>query len=216
MPGAGDFLSRIKAKRRIIIKSAALAGMLGPVFFVTILLGLTVLQYDFMIRIGWRPLADPAGAWPSGLALGSYGRLQDTNFVVSGLLLTLLALGLHLGVGDGRSSPLGPGLLFLAGTAMALMSFETDPIHRTGPRSLHGLIHDGAFVLFILTFLTALFSLWRRFGTDPHWRGHARYTLTTGMLAVLLLLLPSAAYYLFVVMVIAWIEVSAIRLWRSS
>jgi hypothetical protein len=36
------------------------------------------------------------------------------------------------------------------------------------------------------------------------------------MLAVLLLLLPSAAYYLFVVMVLAWIEVSAIRLWRSS
>jgi hypothetical protein len=81
---------------------------------------------------------------------------------------------------------------------------------------LHGLIHDGAFVLFVLTFLTALFSLWRRFRTDPHWRGHARYTLTTGILAVLLLLLPSAAYYLFVVMVLAWIEVSAIRLWRSS
>ena len=216
MPGVDDFLSSFKAKHWIIIKSAALAGMLGPVLFVTILLGLTALQYDFMIRIGWRPLADPAGAWPSGLALGPYGRLQDANFLVAGLLLTLLALGLHLGVGDGRSSPLGPALLFLAGTAMALMGFETDPIHRPGPRSLHGLIHDGAFVLFVLTFLTALFSLWRRFRTAPHWRGHARYTLTTGMLAVLLLLLPSAAYYLFVVMVLAWIKVSAIRLWRFS
>ena len=216
MLGAGDFLSRIKAKRRIIIESAALAGMLGPVLFVTILLGLTALQYDFMMRIGWRPLADPAGAWPSGLALGSYSRLQDVNFVVSGSLLTLLALGLHLGVGDGRSSALGPALLFLAGTAMALMGFEPEPIPRTGPRSLHGLIHHGAFVLFVFAFLTAHFSLWRRFRTDPHWWGYARYTLTIGMLAVLLLLLSSAAYYLFVVMVLAWIEVSAIRLWRSS
>jgi uncharacterized membrane protein YidH (DUF202 family) len=190
--------------------------MMGPALFGTVLLALSALEYDFMLGIGWRPVADPAGAWPSGLALGPYGPAQVANFVVSGLLLAFFALGLHLGATNGRGSPFGPALLLLAGTAMALMGFETDPIRRIGSRSLHGLIHDAAYVIFALAFLAALFSLWRRFEADPRWRGHARYTLATGILAVLLLLLPGVAYYLFIVTLLAWIEVSAIRLWRHS
>ena len=204
-------------KRQTIIKSAALAGTIGPVLFGGIVLALSVLEYGFMLGIGWRPVADPAGAWPSGLALGPYGAAQVANFVVSGLLLALFALGLHLELMDRhRPPPLGPGLLLLAGVAMALMGFETDPIRRVGPRSLAGLIHDAAFVLFVLAFLAALFSLWLRFGKDPRWRGHARYTLATGILAVLLLSLPGVAYYLFLVALLAWIEVTAARLWRPS
>ena len=196
--------------------SAALAGIIGPVLFGGVLLALSVLEHDFMLGIGWRPVADPSGAWPSGLALGPYGLAQVVNFVVSGLLLSFFAIGLHLGTRDGHGSPLGPAFLFVAGAAMALMGFETDPIRRIGPRSLHGLIHDAAFVIFVLAFLAALFSLWRRLEADPRWRGHARYTLATGILAVLLLLMPGVAYYLLIVTLLAWIEVTAIRLWRSS
>jgi len=196
--------------------SAALAGTIGPLLFVSVLLALSVLEYDFMLGIGWRPVASPAGAWPSGLALGPYGLAQVANFVVSGLLLAFFSLGLHLEASDGHDSPLGPALLFVAGTAMTLMGFETDSIRRIGPRSLHGLIHDASFVIFVLAFLAALFALWRRFEADPRWRGHARYTLVTGILAVLLLLLPGVAYYLFIVTLLAWIEVTAICLWRST
>src|SRR5215210_6263483 len=199
-----------------MIIMAAIAGMMGPALFGSVLLALSALEYDFMLGIGWRPVADPAGAWPSGLALGPYGPAQVANFVASGLLLAFLALGLHLGATNGRGSPFGSALLFVAGTAMALMGFETDPIRRIGPRSLHGFIHDAAYVIFVLAFLTALFSLWRRFEADPRRRGHARYTLATGIIAVLLLLLPGVAYYLFIVALLAWIEVSAIRLWRLS
>lgn len=187
--------------------------MLGPVLFVTVLLVLTALQYDFMLGIGWRPLADPAGAWPSGLALGPYGALQDATFVVSGLLLALFSVGLSMGTTDGQSSPVGPALLFVAGVAMALMAFETDPIRRVGPRSLHGLVHDASFVLFVVAILAALFSLWPRFGRDLRWRGHARFTLATAIVAVLLLLLPGVAYYLFIATLLAWIFATALRLW---
>jgi uncharacterized protein DUF998 len=200
----------------MIITAAAIAGMMGPALFGSVLLALSALEYDFMLGIGWRPVVDPAGAWPSGLALGPYGPAQVANFVVSGLLLAFFALGLHLGATNGRGSPFGSTLLFVAGTAMALMGFETDPIRRIGPRSLHSLIHDAAYVIFVLAFLGALFSLWRRFETDPHWQGHAIYTLATGILAVLLLWLPGVAYYLFLVTLLVWIEVSAIRLWRST
>jgi Protein of unknown function (DUF998) len=168
-----------------------------------------------MLGIGWRPVANPAGAWPSGLSLGPYGLAQVANFVVSGLLLVFFSLGLHFGSTNGRGSPFGPALLSVAGAAMALMGFETDPVRRVGPRSLHGLIHDAAYLIFVLAFLAALFSLWRRFEVDPRWRGHARYTLATGIVAVFLLLLPGVAYYLFIVTLLAWIEVTAILLWRS-
>jgi len=195
--------------------SAAVAGIIGPVLFVSVLLALSVLEYDFMLGIGWQPVADPAGAWPSGLALGPYGLAQVANFVLSGLLLAFFSLGLHLRATNGRGSPLGPALLFAAGTALTLMGFVTDPIRRIEPRSLHGLIHDAAYVIFVLAFLATLFSLWWRFEADPRWRAHARYTLATGTVAVLLLLLPGVAYYLFIVTLLIWIEVSAILLWRS-
>src|SRR5215217_8251138 len=45
--------------------SAALAGIIGPLLFGTVLLALSVLEYDFMLGIGWRPLSGPTGAWPS-------------------------------------------------------------------------------------------------------------------------------------------------------
>ena len=199
-----------------MVKLAAVAGMIGPVLFMVVLLALTAIQYDFMIGIGWRPLRDPADAWPSGLALGPYGWAQVWSFVLSGLLLMIFAVGLHLGTTNGRGSRIGPALLFLAGMALALMGFESDPIRRTGPRTVHGWIHDLAFVLFILALLLTFFFLWRRLSKDPFWRGHARYTLVTGSLATLLLFLPDVAYYLFIATALAWFEVMAIRLWRLS
>jgi len=201
--------------KRLIIKLAGIAGTLGPVLFGGVLLALSVLEYDFMLGIGWQPVADPAGAWPSGLALGPYGAAQIANFVISGLLLCLFALGLHLEIATRHALTLpGPALLLVAGVAMTLMGFRTDPIERVGPRSPHGLIHDAAFVVFVLAFLVALFFLWCGSRWDARWRGHARYTLATGIMAVLLLLLPGVAYYLFLVTLLAWIEVTAIRLWR--
>ena len=198
------------------VRVAAAAGIAGPALFATILIVLTVVQYDFMLGIGWRPLADPAGAWPSGLSLGPYGRVQVVNFVLSGLLLAVFAVGLHLGTPGGRGAWIGPALILLAGTAMALMSFETDPIQRTDPRTLHGWIHDLAFVLFVVALLPALFLLWQRLKKDPLWQGHARYTLVTGLLAAMLLFLPGVAYYVFIAVVLAWFEVTAIRLWRLA
>ncbi len=189
--------------------------MAGPVLFGAILVVLTAVQYDFMVEIGWQPLEDPANAWPSGLALGPYGWMQVLNFVVSGLLLMFLAVGLHLGV-DGRDSRIGPILLFVAGAAMALMAFETDPILREGPRTLHGWIHDLAFAHFVLALLPSFFFLWRRFRKDAPWRSHSRYTLATGVIATLSIFVPGVAYYLFIIVTLTWMEVTAVRLLRLS
>lgn len=185
------------AKRPLITpRRAAVCGMIGPAVFAGSLVALTAAEYDFMIGIGWRPLADPAGAWPSGLALGPYGHLQDASFAISGSLLIIFALGLHRGLGRGSKS--GPVLLAVSGAAMALLAFETDPIDRTDLRSPHGLVHDASFVVFAIALLFALFFLQRRMGREPRWRGHSRYTLATALLAVVCLLVSGVAYYLFI------------------
>jgi hypothetical membrane protein len=206
---------RLVAKDPLISpRGAALVGMVGPILFAGGLITLTTLQYDFLLEIGWEPLRDPSGAWPSGLSLGPYGWIQDLNFALSGALLAIFAVGLHRGTRGG--SKFGPALLFIAGLAMALLTFETDPIQGTGPRTLHGWIHDASFVLFVLALVSALFLLWRRMREDRHWRGHARYTLVTVALAVVLLFLPGVAYYLFLVVVLIWFETTAMKLRRVS
>jgi hypothetical protein len=186
--------------------------MAGPVLFAGGLVTLTTLQYDFLLGIGWEPLKDPSGAWPSGLSLGPYGWVQDLNFAFSGALLAIFAVGLHRGIRGGSKA--GPALLFVAGLAMALLALETDPIERAGPRTLHGWVHDASFVLFVLALVPALFLLWRQMREDRLWRGHARYTLVTAVLAMVLLFLPGVAYYLFLVVVLVWFGATAIKLWR--
>lgn len=188
--------------------------MIGPAVFAGGLIALTISQYDFMIGIGWRPLTDPANAWPSGLALGPYGPLQDASFAICGALLVVFAIGLHRGLGQG--SKFGPVLLSISGAAMSLLAFETDPIDRTGPRSPHGLVHDASFVVFVATLLLALFFLWRRMGREPRWRGHARYTLATALLAVVCLLVSGVAYYLFIFAILVWLEATAVKLASES
>lgn len=54
-------------------RNAALAGMIGPVMFVVIVIVLTVAQYGFMRGLGWHPTGSSGVPWPSGLALGPYG-----------------------------------------------------------------------------------------------------------------------------------------------
>jgi hypothetical protein len=201
-------------RRVLTVRGAAIAGIVGPALFMLVVVVLTMVQYDFMIRIGWQPLEDPAGAWPSGLALGPYGWAQSLNFAASGTLLIVFAIGLHRGLVSGSKA--GPALLALSGVAMALLAFETDPIIRTGPRTLHGWVHDLAFVLFIASLTPSFFFLWRRMEKDPLWRSHGRYTLTAGLLTIPLVLLPGPTYYLSLALMLAWLEVLAIRLWAIA
>lgn len=197
-----------------MVRGAAVAGMVGPMLFASVVVVLTMVQYDFMIQTGWRPIADPAGAWPSGLALGPYGWAQSLNFAVSGLALIFFALGLHRGIAGG--SRIGSTLLLVSGFAMALLAFETDPITRTGSRTLHGWVHDLAFILFVVSLTPSFLFLWRCMEKDPLWRSYGQYTLITGFLATPLLLLPGPTYYLSLVLILTWLELLAIRLWRVA
>ena len=173
----------------VSMRAAALAGVVGAAVFAVVAAFLTLAQVGFMLRLGWKPLGSSDVPWPSGLALGPLGWLQALSFAFFGLTLIFLALGLHRGVASsGRLSWAGPALLVVAGVALVLAAFKTDPHLMQGPKTWHGEIHLLAFFLLVLSFLLSLFFWWRRLARDPRWRGYALYTLITALLYILLLL----------------------------
>ena len=195
-------------------ENKALAGMIGPAMFALIIVVLILVQYDFMVQLGWHPIRRSDVPWPSGLALGPLGGLQVANFVLFGFMLIAFAVGIHRRVaGGGRGSRVGPALLILAGVSMVLAGFKTDPDISGGPQTWHGLIHGLAYLLFVFSLLPSFFFLGWRLRRDPFWRGYSLYTLITGVLYALLFFRPEpVAFYPFLALILVWIEVMVIRL----
>ncbi len=196
-------------------RNAAPAGMIGPAVSALIVVVLILAHYRFMVGIGWDPVGVSDVPWPSALALGPFGWLQVLDFIFFGLTLVIFAVGLHRGVAPrGRASVIGPALLVVAGIALVLAAFKTDPSLSESPHTWHGLIHGLAFLLLVLSLLLSFFFLWWRLRRDPLWRGYDLYTLITAVLYVVLFFSSAAqwAFYLFLAVVLVWIEVMAIRL----
>ena len=195
-------------------RNAALVAIVGTAVFVLITIFLSLLQYNFWVRMGWVPLASFGVLWPNGLALGPMGWLQSANYIIFGLALIVFAVGLHRGVARaGRSSPAGPALLILSGFAALLMGFDLDPDLFDEPRSWHGLVHGLGFFLFVSSSLLSLLFWWPRFWGNPLWRGHGSYTLATGLICLILFFSQSPlAYQLFLAAFLMWIVATAVRL----
>jgi hypothetical protein len=203
------------------LRRLADAGLIGPIVFGVMITILTLLEYDFLLGLGWDPIYSSDVPWPSALALGPYGYLQVANFVFFGGCLISFGLGLQRGVrAGGRTSWVGPALVIIAGIAMLLLGFKADPRTSGLPQSWHGWIHALAFFVVALAILAAYFVLWRRLRRDSLWSGYGSYTLISGVLCTILLFMSftdliipgQVAFYLFLVVMLAWIEVIAIRL----
>jgi len=195
-------------------KIAAICGLVGPPMFGVTLISLTLLEYDFIRSLGWRPLQ--VIDWPSGLALGPYGIWMTVMFILSGLLMAIFALGLRTALGNGAAPHIGTLSLLLAGCALAGLAFPTDPTFRSYPKTWHGLLHDLFFVLLGFALLTSMLALGRAFQTDARWRGFGIYTFITAAFALPSFALKGAAFYLFLGAILAWGFVIALKLLSVS
>jgi hypothetical protein len=194
-------------QRERLLSLAALAGIVGPVLFAVVLTGLTVAQADFMRSLGWNPTG-PVIDWPSGLALGPHGWLMTLTFLVCGAMMAFFAHGLKLALGE----KLATTLLMIAGFAMMGLIFTTDPTLTTVRKSWHGLLHDSFFALLGLTLMPGMLLLGFMFRRHERWRDLSIYTWVTLALVIPTFWLKGVAFYVFLLAILTWSVIVAIRL----
>ena len=198
------------------IRLAALAGICGPIVFGLTLAALTLVKYDFLRSLGWDPLTAPTFDWPSGLALGPYGWIMISTFILSGGLIIFFAFGLFPALPHFPVFHAACLLLAFSGLALIGLAFTTDPTLRSTPATWHGRLHDASFVLLGLTLLPAMLLLGLAFRREPHWKNLSFYTFLTLALIFPSFWLKGAAFYIFLGAILVWMEVVALRLYRIA
>jgi Protein of unknown function (DUF998) len=109
----------------------------------------------------------------SALSIGPHGWMQITNFIVSGWLIVLLAIGLRLSLEPGsRGSVFGPIAVAIAGIGFVGAGiFVSDPVFGYPPDqplalkqfTIRGHLHDFFSMFWFIGVPTACFVLARRF-----------------------------------------------------
>jgi hypothetical protein len=193
--------------RSRLINLAALSGLIGPLLLAIVITVLTIVQADFMRTLGWDPLG-PVIDWPSGLALGPYGWLMTIAFFVCGAMMAFFAYGLKIALHNGLATT----LLMIAGVAMMGLIFTTDPTLTSTSRTWHGLLHDSFFALLGLTLMPGMLLLGRVFQQNEQWKNLTLYTWATLALVVPTFWLKGLAFYVFLLAILTWILVVALRL----
>ncbi|HEY2979772.1 MAG TPA: DUF998 domain-containing protein [Anaerolineales bacterium] len=208
-----------------------LCGLIGPMLFLVMVTGLTILQYDFLLGLGWHPLRAPTFDWPSGLALGPYGGLMTATFVLCGAMMSLFALRLGADLSafaavqlrqQPNAARIGSGLFAIAGLALMGLAFTTDPtgvypaLRGSTPATWHGRLHDASFVMLGLSLLPGMLVLGRAFHNDARWRGLAIPTWAAAALVIPAFILKGAAFYVFLAAVLLWSEMLAWRFKQIS
>lgn|SRR5665213_49230 len=164
---------------------AALAGMMGPILFVSI----------FTVE-GWlRPNYQSSEMFVSALSLGPRGWIQIANFMVFGILLLVFAWGVAIEFNNGKKFRAGSTLLVIVALCYLFSGpFVMDPTGTLpNQMSLHGTLH-GIFggIVFLLMPICCFFFL-RRFREDPRWRSYQGSTIAAGTIITAAVVLLTVA-----------------------
>jgi Protein of unknown function (DUF998) len=154
--------------------------------------------------------------WPSSLARGPYGWAQVVTFVITGLLMVILAIAVGDRLPRRRASRFAVMLLGLLGVALMLVAFRVDtPMLGGGnPATWHGWIHEIAFLLIVATGVLAPLAMPLAVRGDRSWRSIGVVSLAASALLVLFLILPwaNASFLMAIVTFFGWIAALAARL----
>jgi hypothetical protein len=161
-------------KRRLLACGAAA----GPLFIL-------VAALQVLTRDGFDLARHPL----SLLSVGQHGWIQIANFVVTGVLFFLGAVGMRRAMA-GRGATWGPRLLGFFGASLVWAGvFVADPADGfpigtpagPGEETWHGIAHNMAPGLAFLALIAACFVFARRFAVRGE-RGWAAYSVITGLL----------------------------------
>ncbi len=157
-----------------------------------------------------------------------YPIVQNANFFVFGILVVAFAFGLHRGIGGGSGSKLGPVLVGVFGIITVAQAFLPCDAGCEF-QSLIGALHNLTGLSSFLALCVGILVTSRRLKGDPNWQSYRGYSLITGVAALVSLLawigVSKAAgidavngilQRVFIGIVLLWIEVVAIQLFRIS
>ena len=154
-------------------RTLALAGIIGPIAFTSLVVLQGLLQPDYShIQLPISALA----AWPAGW-------LQVLNFYMCGLLIIAFAYALHLTM---QHSDWIAGVSLLMGGGVGLIVAGTSSWERVDGVLTEPPLHVvGAILTFSATGF-GFIALSRRMRADEQWRDLATYALVTGIIILLL------------------------------
>jgi Protein of unknown function (DUF998) len=197
-------------------RAGAIAGLVaGPFFWISVGLN-SWASIDYLHRLGWEFVGGEQVPWPSSLARGPYGWAQVATFVITGLLIVVLAHAVRDQLPHRRASSFAVALLGLLGVALILAAFRVDVPMLSGgsPATWHGWVHAIAFLLIIAAGVLAPLTMALAVRGDRSWRPIGVVSVAAGALFVVFLILPwgNASFLMAVVALFAWIAAVAVRL----
>jgi hypothetical protein len=126
------------------------------------------------------------------LARGPYGWAQIATFVITGLLIVILAVAVRDQLPQNRASGVAVLQLALLGVALILAAFRVDvPTLSGGSRATwHDWMHGIAFLLIIAAGVLAPLMMALAVGGNAGWRPIGVISVAAGALFVIFLILP--------------------------
>jgi hypothetical protein len=195
-------------------RTSALAGLtLGPLW-ISVVVVVTWLEWDYLHSLGWGLVDNKEVPYPSATARGDFGYLQMLSFAVTGLLVAIFAIGFRREFRRKVS-----GLVATAGFALASLGpllnvCETDLPGE--PSTWHGTAHGIGFAIFLLSIPIAFGASGLALRGNPSWRGWRLLGWTPIVLLVIAFTgvgLPGdVSFYVFLVIAFGWYAAMGARL----
>ena len=163
-----------------LIQILAICGMLSPVFYTImwILGGILESEYSHIHN-------DISSLFAVN---APNRRLYQSFIIVSSILLLLFYLGLHDGLNDGGSI-LGPSILIISSVLGVLVPLFF-PLDEGGELTTYkGKMHLALVVTSGILTIGGMFALWIRLELVPGWIEFATYSLITGIISIILVIM---------------------------
>lgn len=160
----------------IRVRALAIGGMAGTLLFlpVAFILG--------EARDGYSHLFQGISALSESGAPDAWA--QTANFVVVGLLIAGLSIGLHKGIGERRGSIVGPALIGAFGLLALVMNgiFPADPVG--APETTVGTVHSTTAGFGFIFVIASMFILPRRLKGQDQWGAIASISPVFGVVTI--------------------------------
>ncbi len=194
----------------------ALCGIIAPIIFTILVI------VESLLRPGYSQIFNDI----SDLGLGPYSIIQNTSFIIFGLLSIGFAMGLGANLPN-RAGKVTKWLIIIFGlciilAGITLFTVRSDVIYAKDVIA-HGLVSAIAFLVIIIAQFMTWLALRR---SDMHiWKRYRTYSLISGIISILALVFLSytqfssfhgASERLFIAVWMIWIFITGLKLYSIT